>query len=1024
MSSTCSELMSTPYTSSGERGGRAGRSGGGTDRGRRSRVHVPVVGLVLAFTGHYRSVQVLAAFLRRMGVRLVTSHITTPSMIEVGTTLGSADFCLPLRAYIGHVHRLIEEYPELDAIVAPNVLSEDGRSATCSKYRDLGGVVIRSLGHSLGYLLNQLEGAGRNLAAGERLGSWGRRLASLAGEQAVRSWWERAASVPRLIMPDVRRLDWVEMRNVCYNVYADLMGWARARDAAFFLPSRWRPRVRVGQALARVEEAFREAYAEVMGSGWVAKELSELSPLPELLSPADRPRLALVGRRYLVNDPLLSGDIKRWFSQRGVKVLTAADLPAEVLAKGRADAEGFYDTYKEAQTFVRWALDKVDGFVCIGSFGCHPDAFQVDYLAEQIRAHGVPCWTFRFDEGMAGAGFETRFETILNFLEKRRDARLGGDGSAGTATKLAEGRAETSPHAATEARPTVSAGSAAGSAAVAAAVAGSRAARRSAGLGATGAAAAGAPAPTTVGPAVATAATAAPAGAAANGAATRGSIPRPRKPLIIWPYMGEIINLLVEELGHQLGLSEYMLAPLPLDEESMLLGNDRYTESCSPYACSTGSLKQTLQRALSMLKDDPRRILMLMARGEGPCTFGWYAIVQSRHLPQEFREQLEAGGHTLEMATMGLSGVVDFLHDLCELGNAKSLKPIVDFVGLSRWSSDGSSYGSGRGLGQGSGRGLGQGSSEGPGQGSGRRNPGRWQRLVLRLRFYLALLRLARPVWAKLRAAESLRARALIIRAHEVRAGATAAAYQQALELLRQAHTPREIRRVHRRGLKLLAGVEQDGQVRPRVVAAGEIYVALTSYANRGTVEVLLGREHIEVVEGTTLRGFLVHSLKEMARRRLRASPPVSVVLEWLRRHNVTVARLEQQEREPRAKPFLVHEVGGDGMPTVGHVRRAVEEGCDGIVHLHPLKCMPEGIAEDAIKEVAQVYDVAYLGLSFDKETDVERLRTELATFAALLHGRLARYRRHRRQEIMRRRRLGRVVDAMYRTWRRAYRLG
>ncbi|HHV55686.1 MAG TPA: hypothetical protein GXX55_09610 [Firmicutes bacterium] len=984
MSSTCSELMSTPYTPSGERGGRAGRNGNGTDRGRQSRVHVPVVGLVLAFTGHYWSVQVLAAFLRRMGVRLVTSHITTPSMIEIGTTLGSADFCLPLRAYIGHVHRLIEEHPELDAIVAPNVLSEDGRSATCSKYRDLGGVVIRSLGHSLGYLLNQLEGAGRNLAAGERLGSWGRRLACLVGEQAVRSWWERAARVPRLIMPDVRRLDWVEMRNVCYNVYADLMGWARACDAAFFLPRRWRPWVRVGQALARVEEAFRDAYAEVIGSGCAAEELPELPPLLDLLSPADRPRLALVGRRYLVNDPLLSGDIKRWFSRRGVKVLTAADLPAEVLAKGRAEAEGFYDTYKEAQAFVRWALDKVDGFVCIGSFGCHPDAFQVDYLAEQIRAHGVPCWTFRFDEGMAGAGFETRFETILNFLEKRRDARLGGDGSAGRATKLAEGRAGTSPDAGTgtcQSVPAGSAGSAAGSGKVATAV-------------------------------------------AAAAESTPGSIPRPRKPLIIWPYMGEIINLLVEELGHQLGLSEYMLAPLPLDEESMLLGNDRYTESCSPYACSTGSLKQTLQRALSMLKDDPRRILMLMARGEGPCTFGWYAIVQSRHLPHEFREQLEAGGHTLEMATMGLSGVVDFLHDLCELGNAKSLKPIVDFVGLSRWSSDGSSYGSGRGWGQGSGRGLGQGSSEGPGQGSGRRNPGRWQRFVLRLRFYLALLRLARPVWAKLRAAESLRARALIIRAHEVRAGATAAAYEQALELLRQAHTPREIRRAHRRGLELLGGVEQDGQVRPRVVAAGEIYVALTSYANRGTVEVLLGREHIEVVEGTTLRGFLVHSLKEMARRRLRASPPVRVVLEWLRRHNVTVARLEQQEREPRAKPFLVHEVGGDGMPTVGHVRRAVEEGCDGIVHLHPLKCMPEGIAEDAIKEVAQVYDVAYLGLSFDKETDVERLRTELATFAALLHGRLARYRRHRRQEIMRRRRLGRVVDAMYRTWRRCYRLG
>ncbi len=915
------------------------------------------VGIVLAFTGHYASVRLLARFLELAGLEVVKSRVTTPKVIEAGTTFTSADFCIPLRVYVGHVHHLLQEHPDLDAVVAPNLLTEDGISSTCSKYRDVGGVAIRSLGDTVGYLLTRdpMRDGGRRDGA--------ERLARLAGSDTVAARLERGRGLPAFVMPNIRSLDRLEMRNVCYDVYADLLGWPKARKAALLLPPK--ARFALDPELRRLEEAFAAAYREVVEG--------QAGRLAALLADEGKPRLGLVGRRYLINDPALTCDLKNWFQKKGVCVLTAADVPPAELRPGYEAVDGYYDTHKEGQAFIDWAVDRVDGFISLGSFGCHPDAFQIDFLAEYARSLGAPCWTFRFDESAGGAGFQTRYETILAFLEARRDRRL------------ARGRAATGGAAGATAPPDEAAPGFPAEPGVAPQETG----------------AAGNVIPLTV---IHKRVSGRPCHLSEDERTVAAAAPgraRPQKPLIVWPYMGEILNLLVEEACHQLGLADYACPPEPLAEEAMLLGNDRYTESCSPYACSTGTLKQSLSRALDRLEEEaaregrpvePRRILMLMARGEGPCTFGWYAIVQNRHIPEEFRDRLAAHGHTIEMATMGLDGFVDFVRDLCRIGNAERLKPILDFV--EAWE-----------------KGL-------------HRLP--WfTRTRLRLRLFQAIGRLTAPLWAKLDAAEDLRARSLILRAHELQPGAVAAAYRQAVELLRRAHDRDAIAAAHRRGIALLEAVPRDDKVKPRVVAVGEIYVALTSFGNRGAIENLLAREGVEVVEGVTLGGFIRNSLREMKRRSWRNKPWLRPLLDLLRRADLYL--LEQRVREPEARPFLVHEVGGDGLPTVGHARHYVEEGCDGVIHVYPFKCMPEGIAKDAVKELADLYGVRYLPLSFDKETEVERLRTEIGTFATLLHAEVARrggddparYWEWKRHEVARRRELGRTLTELYDAYRR-----
>lgn len=847
------------------------------------------VGIVEAFTGHYASTRLIARFLELMGVNVIRSGRTTPAVLESGTTLTSADLCLPLRTYVGHVHSLLVNNPDLTHLVAPNVLSEDGKSSTCAKYRDVGGVALRSLGGTVKYL------ASRDTEFADE-------IAALAGPQVSRA---RGGIVdfPTVLMPNIRRLDLVEARNTCYDVYADVLAWPR-----------WH-KLRVnahGPMKSRLDHAVRQAYADAMRH--------DRERLDEMLGNPGKPRLVAVGRRYMVGDPALTCDLVRWFRAKGACVVTVEDVPPEKLH--REAVHGFYDSHKEEESLIRWAAGKADGVICVGSFGCHPDAFQLDYLAGVAHSLGLACWPIRYDECAGHTGFFTRYETILAFLEQRRDARVSGRAVIGDSL-VRDPAGET---------------------------------------------------------------------ASLDHDPSRPSRDAEATPLITWPYAGEVLNRAVSEAMWQLGLERYAVPPAAVTEDIMLLGNDKYTESCSPYACSTGSFRHSLNRICSALEEEvrsggpikPRRIIMLMLHGEGPCTFGWYSIAQRKLLPPEFETRLKAGGHTLEMATGGMDGLPALARQLCSTGRSARLKPVVDCLDA-----------------------LERGQLKGA------------KRAVLLSRLARLLVAMAVPVWGKLRALERLRACMLIARAHELEPGAVRDAYEEGLRLLGEAHTLSEIHNAERRAKRLISQVPGDGVCRPRVVVVGEVYVMLTSFANRGTTEGLLGREGIEAMEGITLSRFVAHSLQEMARRAVGRMPPVRSILGVFREHNIELVKVRL--RDGLSRPFLVHEVGGEGAPSVAAARRGVEEGCDGVMHLHPFKCMPEAISKDALKELAELYGVRYLALSFDKEIEIERLRTEVATYAAVLKSAVAARGTNAGsvdREIARRRRIGRALDRAYARYR------
>jgi len=848
----------------------------------------PIIGVSTAFTGNYLASQVIFRFLENLQIPVIQSKVTKPQMIETGSTLASSDFCLPLRVYVGHIYHLLQEHPEINILVTPIIKGEHSGSSTCAKYRDLDGVIIRSLGSIVGYHLRQ---------SGE---AQVESLHQLIGRAQTEYLLDQVKSLPKLIAPQIESLEKAHLQQVCFQLYRNLYSEGHMEWKSFIFSADSREK-------NQVDQAFERAYQQLVER--------KNERYQKKLEDKDKIRLAIVGRNYLTEDPALSADIQRYFSKRGVEVFTIQDIPFEQLENLYHRVTGFYDTHKLGHAFIDYLVEKVDGFIVIGSFGCHPDAFQVEYFTQYIREKGKAVWSFKFDEQAGGVGFHTRFETILGFLEQKRDQRIALQNQTleNQCTNLGNNERNYDVVSKVE-----------------------------------------------------------------------------KEPIFLWPHMGPGIDLILKETWNQFGLKKYLYPPQPVDEDTIQKGNVHYTETCSPFALSMGSVRQTIDRLFADLEKEaleknqsiqPRRIIILMARGKGPCTFGWYSIAGEKAIKEEYAERLKQYGHTLEMFALDNEGrdLISFLKELANVAENQQIEQMIQWINQIQ-----------------------------------NQKLNRLQKTKIEINMIQQLKKLVWPGWEKLLAYEEIQNKALTVRAHEIVQGAVTEKLKYWVQQLDDVHTLQDIEMIKWRAIEDLDQTLQDTKQKPKVVVVGEIYVALTSFANRGAVDHLLGQHGIEAVEGMRLSHFIKGALKGLKYHYIQDQPLLKPLLNQLA--SVGLYEPNQWVREPFAKPFLEHEIGGDGQPTVAHARQHIEQdGVDGILHIYPFKCMPEGMAKDALDEMSQIYGVKSIHLSFDKEIEIERLRTEIGTFATLLEQDLE----HKNKadievELKRRQQIGLAIEKAY----------
>jgi predicted nucleotide-binding protein (sugar kinase/HSP70/actin superfamily) len=86
-----------------------------------------------------------------------------------------------------------------------------------------------------------------------------------------------------------------------------------------------------------------------------------------------------------------------------------------------------------------------------------------------------------------------------------------------------------------------------------------------------------------------------------------------------------------------------------------------------------------------------------------------------------------------------------------------------------------------------------------------------------------------------------------------------------------------------------------------------------------------------------------------------------------------------------QATPYLYDPCGGESVKSVGKSAFYARQGFDGIIHLMPLGCMPELVAETIIGRISSDYKIPVLTLSFDEHTSSGAIQTRLEAFVDLI---------------------------------------
>lgn len=213
---------------------------------------------------------------------------------------------------------------------------------------------------------------------------------------------------------------------------------------------------------------------------------------------------------------------------------------------------------------------------------------------------------------------------------------------------------------------------------------------------------------------------------------------------------------------------------------------------------------------------------------------------------------------------------------------------------------------------------------------------------------------------AKLRALDELERQVQKLRPLELEKGTADRFYQQAIEAINKTTTLASLKQVVPGYMENLEQIPRDPEAMPiKIGIVGEMYVVMEPFSNMN-LEFELGKMGVEV-------------------RRTRST----FFSEWTRfSHFLNALNDEKKELREFAQPYLKRDVGGHGLESVGEkVRRAGDY--DGIIHLAPLTCMPEVIAQNIMPFTKE--SIPVLTLVCDELMGKASVLTRVEAFVDLL---------------------------------------
>ncbi len=205
------------------------------------------------------------------------------------------------------------------------------------------------------------------------------------------------------------------------------------------------------------------------------------------------------------------------------------------------------------------------------------------------------------------------------------------------------------------------------------------------------------------------------------------------------------------------------------------------------------------------------------------------------------------------------------------------------------------------------------------------------------------------------------------VRPVEWEKGMASRIYREAIKAIDEAAECKTVKRVSKEYIDKLNKVPKNDKAELiKVGIVGEIYVVIEPFANMD-IEVELGKLGVEVERTMTLSRWVEYSL----------FLNYLGINEWRKVHKL-------------ARPYVDHDVGGDGWESVGEKVLYSRKGYDGVIHLAPFTCMPEIVAQNIMPSTRE--DIPVLAVICDEQLGKQGMLTRLEAFVDLLS-----FRRRRR---------------------------
>lgn len=188
--------------------------------------------------------------------------------------------------------------------------------------------------------------------------------------------------------------------------------------------------------------------------------------------------------------------------------------------------------------------------------------------------------------------------------------------------------------------------------------------------------------------------------------------------------------------------------------------------------------------------------------------------------------------------------------------------------------------------------------------------------------------------------------------------------YQQGIQTIDQADNKKQTLRVARETIDAMEAVPIYSQSPLQIGLVGEIYTILEPASNYEIIR-LLGHMGVEVQRSIYLS-------------------------DWINDHILGghIKKSDHKRIIASAQPYLNYWVGGHGQETVGNTVGFARQGCDGVIQIGPLTCMPEIVAQAILPMVSEKEDIPCMTLWFDELSGTAGIQTRLEAFTDMVYRR------------------------------------